>query len=60
MLMRILDGNDQIADSLLDIIYGNDCTNTDQITASKVELELNDIAVWIDPIGKFNVLNHVM
>ncbi|KAI2805847.1 hypothetical protein RDWZM_009468 [Blomia tropicalis] len=50
MLMRILDGNDQIADSLLDIIYGNDCTNTDQITASKVELELNDIAVWIDPI----------
>lgn len=65
MLIKILNGNNQIANLLARIIYHSnhsgqsfqrmDITNTN---ITDIYLEQNDIGIWIDPIGINEIHGH--
>lgn len=55
-LVSVIDGNEKAAQLLADIIHAEISleTNEAQILRDKLdfELPLNELAIWIDPIGK--------
>lgn len=52
MLIKILDGDEATASALVQIIYDHTCLDQVDSVAPDLELALDDIAIWIDPIGE--------
>ena len=54
LFTKVLDGKQQVAQQLADLVHSEVTIATDASEAAReLNLPVDNLAVWIDPIGKF-------